>query len=494
MGLTKQSVGMGAVDSGLEIKKQKPEDKVIAIAGNPNVGKSTLFNNLTGMNQHTGNWPGKTVTNAQGFCQTKKHGYVLVDIPGTYSLMAHSAEEEVARNFICFGESDGVVVVCDATCLERNLNLVLQTMEISDRVLVCVNLLDEAARKNITIDLKMLSEKLGVPVVGTIARKKKSLELFLKQLDELSDHTQHREPYKVQYSPIIEQAISIAEPAVNAQVKGKVNARWLTLKLMDSDPSLMKELKTFLGQDIMEVPEVSEALAQASAHLEKYGVTKEILKDRVVAALVASAEKVCRDTVHFNKNGYNEGDRRLDKILTSRFTGYPVMVGMLAVVFWLTITGANYPSQLLADALFKVQDMLSAAFMALGAPDWLHGLLVLGVYRVLAWVVSVMLPPMAIFFPLFTLLEDSGYLPRIAYNLDKPFKSCHACGKQALTMCMGFGCNAAGIVGCRIIDSPRERLIAMITNNFVPCNGRFPPPYKGKQKCSSALTMKKWPN
>ena len=474
MGLTKQSVGMGAVDSGLEIKKQTPDDKIIAIAGNPNVGKSTLFNNLTGMNQHTGNWPGKTVTNAQGYCKTREHSYVLVDIPGTYSLMAHSTEEEVARNFICFGGSDGVVVVCDATCLERNLNLVLQTMEISDRVLVCVNLMDEAARKNITIDLKGLSEKLGVPVAGTIARKKQSLDQLMKQLDGLVEGTQTASPYQVEYSPIIEQAIAMAEPAVKGRVEGKVNSRWLTLKLLDSDPSLMKELREYLDEDILEVPEISLALSQAREHLAKYCITNEILKDRIVAALVASAEKICRDTVQFHKNGYNEGDRKLDKILTSRFTGYPVMIGMLAVVFWLTITGANYPSQMLADALFRLQDQLTKAFMAVGAPPWLHGLLILGVYRVLAWVVSVMLPPMAIFFPLFTLLEDSGYLPRIAYNLDKPFKSCHACGKQALTMCMGFGCNAAGIVGCRIIDSPRERLIAMITNNFVPCNGRFP--------------------
>ena len=474
MGLTKQSVGMGAVDSGLEIKKQTPDDKIIAIAGNPNVGKSTLFNNLTGMNQHTGNWPGKTVTNAQGYCKTREHSYVLVDIPGTYSLMAHSTEEEVARNFICFGGSDGIVVVCDATCLERNLNLVLQTMEISDRVLVCVNLMDEAARKNITIDLKSLSEKLGVPVAGTIARKKQSLDQLMKQLDDLVEGTQTASPYQVEYSPIIEQAIAMAEPAVKGRVEGKVNSRWLTLKLLDSDPSLMKELREYLDEDILEMPEISLALSQAREHLAKYGITNEILKDRIVAALVASAEKICRDTVQFHKTGYNEGDRKLDKILTSRFTGYPVMIGMLAVVFWLTITGANYPSQMLADALFRLQDQLTKAFMAVGAPPWLHGLLILGVYRVLAWVVSVMLPPMAIFFPLFTLLEDSGYLPRIAYNLDKPFKSCHACGKQALTMCMGFGCNAAGIVGCRIIDSPRERLIAMITNNFVPCNGRFP--------------------
>lgn len=474
MGLTKQSVGMGAVDSGLEIKKLTPQDKVIAIAGNPNVGKSTLFNNLTGMNQHTGNWPGKTVTNAQGYCKTKKHNYVLVDIPGTYSLMAHSAEEEVARNFICFGKSDGVVVVCDATCLERNLNLVLQTMEISSRVLVCINLLDEAGRKNITINLEQLSERLGVPVVGTVARSRKSLTHFLDELDTLTDSPGPSVSYQVKYSPLIESAIAMAEPAIAHKVEDRISSRWLTLKLLEGDPSLMKELVEYLGEDILESPDVASSLEGAKAYLEELGLLGEQLKDQIVAALVSSAETLCRDTVHFSKAGYNEGDRKLDRFLTSRFTGYPVMVGMLALVFWITITGANYPSQILSQLLFQFQDVLTAAFTAAGAPPWLHGMVVLGVYRVLAWVVSVMLPPMAIFFPLFTLLEDSGYLPRIAYNLDKPFKCCHACGKQALTMCMGFGCNAAGIVGCRIIDSPREQLIAMITNNFVPCNGRFP--------------------
>ena len=212
--------------------------------------------------------------------------------------------------------------------------------------------MDEAARKNITIDLKGLSEKLGVPVAGTIARKKQSLDQLMKQLDGLVEGTQTASPYQVEYSPIIEQAIAMAEPAVKGRVEGKVNSRWLTLKLLDSDPSLMKELREYLDEDILEVPEISLALSQAREHLAKYGITNEILKDRIVAALVASAEKICRDTVQFHKNGYNEGDRKLDKILTSRFTGYPVMIGMLAVVFWLTITGANYPSQMLADALF----------------------------------------------------------------------------------------------------------------------------------------------
>ncbi|MDO4276389.1 MAG: FeoB small GTPase domain-containing protein, partial [Eubacteriales bacterium] len=187
MGLTNNSMGKNALDCSLAIKKQFPDDKVIALAGNPNVGKSTVFNSLTGMKQHTGNWPGKTVTNAQGYLNTGKHSYVLVDIPGTYSLMAHSAEEEVARNFICFGNPDAVVVVCDATCLERNLNLVLQTMEICSNVIVCVNLMDEAKRKKIQINLPLLSKRLGIPVVGTVARKKKSLARLTNALDELCD-------------------------------------------------------------------------------------------------------------------------------------------------------------------------------------------------------------------------------------------------------------------------------------------------------------------
>ena len=502
MGLTNTSVGMGAVDSGLEIRKQTPDDKVVAIAGNPNVGKSTLFNNLTGMNQHTGNWPGKTVSNAQGWCRTKNHGYVLVDIPGTYSLMAHSAEEEVARNFICFGGSDAVVVVCDATCLERNLNLVLQTMEISDRVLVCVNLLDEAKRKHISIDLEALSQELGVPVAGTVARKKRTLDQLMEKLDQLVEEAPKsgdKSFFQVRYDPELEEAIALVQPAVaRALSSGRpccqtcggcatpcrctdqnspapaINPRWLALKLLDFDPPLMRELGGYLGFDILEDAAVAESLEAARRYLEESGLEPEQLKDRIVSGLVKAAEAVGKKAVHFQKEGYNDGDRRLDKILTSKWAGYPIMLALLAIVFWITITGANYPSALLSDLLFRVQDLLLLGFHSVGAPEWLTGMLVLGIYRVLAWVVSVMLPPMAIFFPLFTLLEDSGYLPRIAYNLDKPFKCCRACGKQALTMCMGFGCNAAGIVGCRIIDSPRERLIAMVTNNFVPCNGRFP--------------------
>lgn len=474
MGLTNRSIGINAVDSGLILQKQSPDDLVVALAGNPNVGKSTVFNGLTGMNQHTGNWPGKTVANAQGYCKTRSHGYVMVDIPGTYSLMAHSAEEEVARNFLCFGAPDAVVVLCDATCLERNLNLVLQTIELSSNVVVCVNLLDEAKRKHIQIDLKLLSKKLGVPVVGTVARKKNSLSHLMRALDQVVDGIIQPHPLTIRYPDTIESAIQPLQRLLAPRVGNRLNSRWLSLKLLDRDASLLQEISAYLGPDFLETPDLQAALEEAEALLHQAGIDRERLQDEIVSTLVSTAESLCQDTVTYATKTYHAADRRLDRILTSKRTGYPIMILLLAVVFWITITGANYPSQLLSDGLFWIQDRLTDLFHLLGAPEWLHGILVLGMYRVLAWVVSVMLPPMAIFFPLFTILEDAGYLPRVAYNLDKPFQRCCACGKQALTMCMGFGCNAAGIVGCRIIDSPRERLLAILTNTFVPCNGRFP--------------------
>lgn len=444
----------------------------VALSGNPNVGKSTLFNSLTGSSQHTGNWAGVTVSCFKGSCSSKKYNYVFADLPGTYSLMAHSAEEALARDGICFGNCDAAVVICDSTCLERNLNLVLQILETGIPAMVCVNFMDEAAKKNIRIDLPALSRELSAPVAGTTARKKRSLEHFLDRLDETVDHPD-TEPFHISYDAAVEQAISMLLPFTEP-LSSRLSPRWLALRLLENDPGLLRSLNTFLGRDLSEDDALCQAVLQARSHLDQAGIFEDDLKDRIVSGIVNTAESIASRTVSLPEKPYGKRDAFWDRILTGRLAGYPAMIGLLALIFWLTITGANYPSALLSSLFFSFQEKLTAAFIAVNAPQLLHGILVLGVYRVLAWVISVMLPPMAIFFPLFTLLEDFGYLPRIAYNLDRPFQCCKACGKQALTMAMGFGCNAAGVTGCRIIDSPRERLIAILTNSFVPCNGRLP--------------------
>lgn len=450
------------------------KEKIIAVAGNPNVGKSTVFNALTGLKQHTGNWPGKTVSNAKGSYNYKNQKFTLIDLPGTYSLMASSVEEEIARNYICFEKPDAVAIVVDATCLERNLNLVLQILEITHDVVVCVNLLDEAKKKKINIDLDELSIQLGVPVVGTSARSGQGLENLMEEIYKVSLGQEKTYKIKQEYGEKIEKEISQLEPIVQRLVNEKLNARWICLKLLDMDESFNKELNKFLGFDILEDKELKLYLSNVYKNLYALKMKNEEIRDEIVLSLVERAEGIYKKCVFLGNKRYDEKDRKLDKILTSKSTGIPIMILLLFVIFWITISGANYPSEIISNILFGFQDTVMDFCRQLNIPSWIYGSLILGVYRTVAWVVSVMLPPMAIFFPLFTLLEDSGYLPRIAFNLDHYFKKANAHGKQSLTMCMGFGCNACGVIGCRIIDSPRERLIATLTNNFVPCNGRFP--------------------
>ena len=474
MGMSCHCTSAQATGQELKIERLAPEDTIIALAGNPNVGKSTVFNSLTGLNQHTGNWPGKTVSNAQGRYRHNGKSYILVDLPGTYSLMSSSVEEEIARDFICFGQPDVTVVVADATCLERNLNLVLQTLEITHRVVVCVNLMDEAKKKKIRIDLKQLSDQLGVPVVGASARSGKGLAELMDTVAAVSANTGNASDTILRYDSRIEEALSTIMPALQAILPGWLDGRWAALKLLDPDEVLMASLQAAIGFDVRGDAAVATALGLAKDRLTAAELTGDQLRDSIVSSIVRRAESICQTSIAFDAQSYNRTDRKIDRVLTSRTFGIPIMLALLGLVFWLTITGANYPSQKLADLLFWGEDRLNGLLTGIGAAPWVRGLLLSGVYRTLAWVISVMLPPMAIFFPLFTLLEDFGYLPRIAFNLDRFFQRACAHGKQALTMCMGFGCNAAGVTCCRIIDSPRERLIAILTNNFVPCNGRFP--------------------
>lgn len=486
MGLTTKSVGLNSIDHQFIYQRNSDHEKIIALAGNPNVGKSTIFNRLTGMHQHTGNWPGKTVSTAFGTYSYKDYDYTLVDLPGTYSLLSHSQEEEIARNYICFGEADAVVVVCDAVCLERNLNLVLQILEITDQVIVCVNLLDEAAKKQIRIDLKKLSTLLGVPVVGTNAQDKKTLIALMEQLcrstqnqisalrvAELGKENVNSKEL-IHYSNPIELGIRQLTPRLEGLLPKTLSKRFVALKIIDGDSQLLTTLSEYLGYNFLEDDEFTKVRTSVHSAYEQEGLDILHMKDSMVAALLTKATAIARSVISFAREDYDRRDRKIDQLLTSKKTGFPIMLALLALILWITITGANAPSALLYQGLFWVEEKLFLLADTIHMPEVLKGLLISGMYRVLAWVVSVMLPPMAIFFPLFTLLEDLGYLPRVAFNLDHQFHKACACGKQSLCMCMGFGCNAAGVIGCRIIDSPRERLIAILTNSFVPCNGRFP--------------------
>ena len=432
---------------------------LVAVSGNPNVGKSTLVNALTGLKQHTGNWPGKTVETVEGLCTIGEGQIRLADLPGVYSLFAHSAEEEEARDFLCFGGAQAVLIVCDGTCLERSLNLALQCLEILPRAVVCVNLMDEAARKGIRLSLPALQDALCVPVVAASARSRRGLKETVHALEEVLRETPSS-PLTVRYCPAIERAAARLLPHLQALPQPGPSARWLSLRLLEPEEDWTARLTSFRDA-LPNGAEVRQAAGEARAQLAAEGVSPAMLQDLLSSRLVAESERLARIACAEPPEGAFDRDRKLDRLFTSRATGIPVMLLLLLFLLWLTISGANAPSDLLSALGEQAEAGLAELFAHLGAPDWLTGAVVHGMFRVLAWVVSVMLPPMAIFFPLFTLLEDFGYLPRVAFNLDHLFQKAHTCGKQALTMCMGFGLQRRGRHGL-----PHHRLPAGARHRF----------------------------
>ena len=425
----------------------------IALVGNPNVGKSTIFNFLTGMHQHTGNWTGKTVDIAKGYKKCNNTIYEFIDLPGVYSLMAHSKEEEVTRDFIYFDNYDALLIVCDAVSLEKNLNLVLNVLEVTDKVIICINLIDEAKKKGIEIKYKELSNLLNVPILPVIAKEKRGLDKIIDSLDNL--YKCRNIAYKPYYNNIIENSIIMLSDYTTNRAEA--------LKLI-SDKTF---IKNYGNEEKLNIK-----INKIRKYLFDSGI--EDVNDTISTKIQNISKSLVDKTVLFHKKDYNKRDIFIDKIVTNKIFSYPFMLLLIMFIFYLTIKGANYPSDALYSLFFSFDDYLISFLNFIYMPSLITDILINGIYKTVATVISVMLPPTVIFFFLFSFFEDLGLLPRIAFNLDNVFSKCGSCGKQALTMSMGFGCNAVAVMGGRIIDSKRERLLAIITNSFIPCNGRFP--------------------
>lgn len=429
--------------------------KTILLSGNPNVGKTSLFNLLTGLRGHTGNWSGKTVDVMQGTLKKNKE-YELVDLPGTYSLLHLSTEELIARDSILFEKYYKNVVVVDSSSLEKNLNLLLQIIEVNPNVILCLNLDDIARKEGVFVDAKRLSNLLGIEVIKCSVKEKTGIDELIKSFE--SEKVSH---FNITYE-ILEEKIEELNKLIDL-FNLPISSRFISLRLLEGDKSIISSIKKYYKVNIL-TKEVNDILRDISSN--------EVI-DIISTKLNNVVNDITNEVVIKRKNNKDK-TLLFDKKITSKKYGMLFSILFLTMIFYITITLANYPSEFLSDCFNKLEDFLLNFCINNNVSHYIYEPLILGVYKTLTWVVSVMLPPMAIFFSLFALAEECGLLPRIAFNFDKIFKKCCCSGKQALTMCMGFGCNACAVVGSRIIDSPRDKLVAIITNNFVPCNGRFP--------------------
>ena len=447
---------------------------VVGMAGNPNVGKSAIFNALTGSRQHVGNWPGKTVERAEGVFQHQDRQIRLVDLPGTYSLAAQSPEEIVARDYIISGEPDVVVSVVDATCLERNLNLVLQLLELTDKVVVALNLMDEVRKQGWEIDVEALEENLGVPVVPTVATEGEGLQELTEAIVAVADGHRETSPASVDYGVTVEGYIQTLQGDLRHLGIEERN-RWLALKLLEDDPEIVEACEqgdlTGVGLSTSASAEALQALQRRAARLREE--TRPDAKVEIVRRRYEFAHDVVHRVAHRQRPEEESLTERIDRVVTHKIWSWPITLAVFLAVFWITINGAEIAGGWL-DAFFSwVIPAIRTWFTSIQAPWWVTGALVDGFLVGVGTVITVMLPPMVILFTAFALLEDLGLLPRIAFNLDRPMQALGSQGKQTLTWGMSFGCNVTGVMASRIIENKKIQLTAILTSPLIICSGGY---------------------
>jgi len=450
---------------------------VIGLAGNPNVGKSAIFNALTGSRQHVGNWPGKTIERAEGVFYHEDWEIHLVDLPGTYSLAAQSLEEVVARDYILSGEPDIVVNVVDATSLERNLNLTLQIQELTDKVVVALNLMDEVKRQGWEIDVKALEAALGLPVVPTIATEGEGLSELTTALIGVAEGGMKTHTASVDYGLTVEGYTKSLEADL-ASLGIDKRRHWVALRLLEDDPEVVEAFKAGNLPDCClqeNSPPISlealQTVLRRAARLRES--THPDVRIEIVRRRYEFADSVVHRTVNRLRPVEESLTEHVDRIVTHRVWSWPIMLVMLSVVLWVTIQGANVPSDMLATAFGWLAKGMRNLLAHMNAPWWVVGSLVDGLIVGTGTVIAVMLPPMIIFFTAFNLLEDIGFIPRIAFNLDRLMRAVGSQGKHTMVAMMCFGCNVTGVLTSRIIENPKDRIVAIVTSPLILCNGRF---------------------
>ena len=435
---------------------------IVALEGNPNVGKSTLFNALTGMRQHVGNWPGKTVEKKEGICKYRGKTFRIVDLPGTYSLTAYSIEEMIARDFIIHEKPDVVVNIVDASNLERNLYLTLQTLELTNKVVIALNMVDVAEARGLEIDVQKLSEMLGVPVIPTVADKRRGIDNLLSVILDVVEGRIQTKPCKLDFGHHIEKQIREIEKALGDVDLKEHPPRWLAIKLLENDSEVVEIVKSLKnGKKIFEkIDDVRKFEIHHDMEVEIVDKRYEII------------DKIVKNVLRRKQAPEVELTDRIDRIVTHKVLGLPILLGIYAGIFWVTFNISTPLMNLLDDFFTWLKEAVRVWMTSLNAPELLTGLTVDGVIAGVS-IVIIFLPLIAIFFLIFAFLEDWGYMARAAFVIDRIMHTIGLHGKTFLSLFMSHGCNVLGIMATRTLEHRKDRLIAILINPLIPCGARL---------------------